>query len=43
MVDNKDQWGELAVMKLKTIRWLEMADAMKRIWEMDEGLIDDAL
>ncbi len=43
MVDNEDQWEELAAMKLKTIRRLEMADTMKRIREMDDGLIDDAL
>ncbi len=43
MVDNEDQWGELAVMKLKTIRRLEMADALQRIQEQDDRLIDDTL
>ena len=31
MVDNEDQWGELATMKLKTIRRLEMANTMAQI------------
>ncbi len=43
MVESEDQWGELAAMKLKTIRRLEMADMLKRIWEQDEGLVNDAL
>jgi len=43
MVDSEDQWGELATMKLKMIRRLEMADALQRVQENDEGLIDDAL
>jgi len=43
MIDNEDQWGELATMKLKMIRRLEMADALQRMQEQDEGLIDDAL
>ncbi len=43
MVDSKDQWGELAAMKLKTIRRLEMADALQRMKEQDEGLIDNIL
>ncbi len=43
MVDNEDQWGELAAMKLKTIRRLEMADALQRVQEQDEGLMDNAL
>ena len=43
MVDNEDQWGELAAMKLKMIRRLEMADTLQRIQEQDDGLIDDTL
>ncbi len=43
MVDNEDQWGELAMMKLKMIRRLEMADALQRVQEQDDRLIDDTL
>ncbi len=43
LLDSKDQWGELATMKLKKIWRLEMADALQRMQEQDEGLIDDAL
>jgi len=43
IVENEDQWGELAAMKLKMIRRLEMADALQRLQEQDKGLIDDAL
>ena len=43
MINNEDQWGELATMKLKTIQRLEMVDALQRLQEQDKGLIDDAL
>ncbi len=43
MVNNKDQWGELAVMQLQTIRRLEMADVLLRIKDQNEGLVDDEL
>ncbi len=43
LINNKDQWGELAAMKLTMIRRLEMADTLQRLQEQDEGLIDDAL
>jgi len=43
MVDNEDQWGELAMMKLKTIRRLEMANALQRMQVQDKGLVDDVL
>ncbi len=36
MVNNEDQWGELAAKKLKTIRRLEMADALQRVQEQDD-------
>src|SRR6266702_3090225 len=31
LIDNKDQWGELATMKLKTIWRLKMVDVMQRL------------
>jgi len=31
LIDMEDQWGELATMKLKTIRRLEMADVLQRM------------
>jgi len=43
MVDNEDQWGELATMKLKTIRRLEMANTLQRVQELDEGVMDNML
>ncbi len=43
MVDNEDQWGELALMKLKTIRRLEMADTLQQMQKQDKGFIDDML
>ncbi len=43
MVANEDQWGGLAAMQVKTIRRLEMTDALTRIKEQDDRLIDDAL
>ncbi len=39
----EDQWGELTGMHCKTIWWLEMADALLRIQEQDDGLVDDTL
>ncbi len=43
MVASKDRWGKLATMQVKTIRRLEMADALMRIKEQDDGWVDDAL
>jgi len=43
MVANEDQWGGLAAMQVKTICRLEIADALLRIKEQDDRLIDDAL
>ena len=43
MVDNEDRWGKLVAMQLKTIRRLEMADALLRIKDQDDGLVDDIL
>ena len=43
LVEVEDQWGELAAMKLKTIRRLEAADTIKRIQEQDKGLVDNVL
>ncbi len=39
----EDQWGVLAGMHCRTIRCLEMADALARIQDMDDGLVDDML
>jgi len=43
IAESEDQWGELAAMHCKTIQRLEMADALRRIQEQDEGVVDDAL
>ncbi len=43
MVNNEDRWGELAAMQLKTIRRLEMADALLQIKDQDDRLVDDIL
>jgi len=43
IAESEDQWGELAGMHCKTIRRLEMADALLRIQDQDEGLVDDML
>jgi len=43
IAESEDRWGELAGMHCKTIRWLEMADALLRIQDQDEGLVDDVL
>ncbi len=40
---SEDWWGELAAMQCKTIQRLEMADALARIKDTDEGLVDDVL
>ncbi len=40
---SEDQWGELAAMQCKMIRRLEMVDALTRIKDADEGLVDDVL
>jgi len=43
IAENEDRWGEIAGMHCRTIRQLEMADALARIQDQDEGLVDDAL
>ncbi len=39
----EDRWGEIVAMQCKTIRRLEMADALVHIKDQDEGLVDDVL
>ncbi len=43
IAESEDRWGELMGMHCKTIRRLEMADALLRIQDQDEGLVDDVL
>ena len=43
LVENEEAWGQLASAKLGAIRRLEMADALARIKERNEGLVDDVL
>ncbi len=43
IAEGEDRWGELAAMQCRTIRRLEMADALNRIKDQDEGLVDDIL
>jgi len=43
LVENEEQWGQLAAAKLGAIRQLEMADANKRINANNQGFVDDAL
>ena len=43
IAENEDRWGELAAMHCKTIRRLEMADALSQIQDQNDGLVDDAL
>ena len=43
IVESEDRWGEIAGMHCHTIQRLEMADALARIQDQDEGLVDDAL
>ncbi len=43
IAESKDRWGEIAGMHCRTIRRLEMADALARIQDQDNGLVDDAL
>ncbi len=43
IAEGEDRWGELAGMHCKTIRRLEMADALARIQDQDDGLVDDTL
>ncbi len=43
IAESEDRWGELAGMHCKTVRRLEMADALWRIQDMDEGMVDDVL
>jgi len=43
LVENEEQWGQLAAAKLGVIRRLEMADANARINANNQGFVDDAL
>ncbi len=43
IAESEDRWGELAGMHCKTIRRLEMADALAWIQDQDDGLVDDVL
>jgi len=43
LVENEEQWGQLAAAKLGAIRRLEMADANARINANNQGFVDDAL
>ncbi len=43
IAEGEDRWGELAAMQCRTIWRLEMADALNRIKDQDEGLVDDVL
>ncbi len=43
ITEGEDRWGELAGMHCRTIWRLEMADALARIQDQDDGLVDDAL
>ncbi len=43
ITEGEDRWGELAGMHCKMIRRLEMADALLRIQDQNEGLVDDIL
>ncbi len=43
IAESEDRWGEIAGMHCRTIQRLEMADALARIQDNDEGLVDDAL
>jgi len=43
LVENEEQWGQLASAKLGSMRRLEMADAIKRINANNQGFVDDAL
>ncbi len=43
IVESEDWWGELTGMHCKTIRRLEMADALLRIQDQDDRLVDDTL
>jgi len=43
LVENEEQWGQLAAAKLGAIQRLEMADANKRLNANNQGFVDDAL
>jgi len=43
IAESEDRWGEIASMHCRTIRRLEMANALARIQDQDGGLVDDAL
>ncbi len=43
IAESEDRWGEIAGMHCRTIQRLEMADALARIQDQDDGLVDDGL
>ena len=43
IAEGEDRWGEIVAMQCKTIWRLEMADALLRIKDTDEGFVDDVL
>src|SRR6266702_1963524 len=43
IMEGEDRWGELASMHCKMIRRLEMADALLRIQDQNNRLVDNAL
>jgi len=43
IAEGEDHWGEIAAMQCRTIRRLEMADALNHITDQDDGLVDDVL
>ncbi len=43
ITESEDQWGKLTTIHCKTIRRLEMADALQRIQDQNEGMVDDVL
>ncbi len=43
IAEQEDRWGEIAAMQCKTIRRLEMVDALTRIRNTDDRLVDNVL
>ena len=43
IAESEDRWGEIASMHCRTIQQLEMADALARIQDQDDRLVDDTL
>ena|SRR6266702_1300677 len=43
IAEGEDQWGEIVAMQCKTIRRLKMADALARIRDQDEELVDNVM